>query len=84
MIEPKFTTNDYIINRSAGDMAIVHSITPKGYYRFKVYYSKAFDTFKDTKNKLNDLQINYQKFWDFCNDEEKKNLDDIVKTKGEK
>jgi len=83
MIEPKFKPNDYIINHYAGDMAIVDSITPKGYYHFKAYYENMFKTLKDAKNKLNDLQINYQKFWDFCTDEEKKKLDDIIK-KGDK
>ena len=78
MIEPKFQLGDYIINRSAGDMAIVDKITKKGYYHFKVYYGNMFNELKDAKNPLNDLQINYQKFWDLCNDDEKNNLNEII------
>ena len=79
MIELKFQPGDYIINRSAGDMAIVDKITKKGYYHFKAYYGNMFHELKDAKNPLNDLQINYQKFYDFCNDEEKNLLDEIIK-----
>lgn len=79
MIGPKFQPGDYIINRSAGDMAIVDKITKKGYYHFKAYYENMFHKLKDAKNPLNDLQINYQKFWDLCNDEEKNKLDEIIK-----
>ena len=81
MVEPKFKKNDYIINRTANDMAIVDSITPKGYYHFKVYYGSMFDELRDPKNKLNDLQVDYQKFWDLCTDEEKQKLDKIIKEK---
>jgi hypothetical protein len=79
MIEPKFQPGDYIINRNAGDIAIVDKITKKGYYHFKVYYGNMFHELKDVKNSLNDLQINYQKFWDLCNDEEKNALNEIIK-----
>jgi hypothetical protein len=81
MIEPKFQPGDYIINISAGDMAIVDKITKKGYYHFKAYYENMFHKLKDAKNPLNDLQINYQKFWDLCNDEEKNKLNEIIKAK---
>ena len=37
-----------------------------------------FNELKDAKNPLNDLQINYQKFWDLCNDDEKNNLNEII------
>ena len=81
-VEPKFKPGDYIINRSAGDMGIVDKVTPKNYYHFKVYYGAMFDELKDAKDKLYDLQVNYQKFWDLCTDEEKEKLDEIVKEKG--
>lgn len=81
-IEPIFKKGDYIINRNACDMAIIDSITPKGYYHFKEYYSAMFNELRDAKNKLNDLQINYQKFWDLCTDEEKNKLNKLIK--GEK
>jgi len=74
MIEPKFKKGDYIINRAAGDMAIVKCLTKKGYYQFEQYYGCMFDKMKDLKKYNYELQINYQKFWDFCNEEEKNNL----------
>ena len=80
MIEPKFKTDDYIINRSSGDMAIVKELTNRGYYRFKAYYGAMFRHLKDVKDKNFDLQINYQKFYDICTEEEKKQLDDIIKS----
>lgn len=80
-IEPKFKSGDYIINRHSKNMGIVDKVTPKGYYHFKVFYGAMFDTLKDVKDKKNDLQINYQKFFELCTDEEKKKLDDIIKRK---
>ena len=82
MIEPKFNPGDYIINRASGDMAIVDKVTKKGYYHFKAYYGSMFKELKDVKNLNYDLQINYQKFYDLCNDDEKKKLDELIKNKG--
>ena len=79
-IEPKFKEGDYIINRQAGDMMIVASITKKGYYHPKAYYGRMFDELKDVKNLNYDLQINYQKFFDLCTDEEREKMDNIIKT----
>ena len=81
MLEPKFNSGDYIINREAGDIGIIDKITKKGYYHFKYYYGNMFDELKDVKNSLFDLQINYQKFFDICNDEEKEKMNDIIKQK---
>jgi hypothetical protein len=81
MIEPKFQKGDYIINRTCGDMGIVKGITKKGYYQFEEYYGNMF---KELKNKGYELQINYQKFYEPCTDEEKKRLDKIIKEKGGK
>lgn len=78
-IEPIFKEGDYITNRTTGDMAIVKGVTKKGYYQFKVYYGNMFHELKDVKNKYFDLQINYQKFYNLCNDDEKKKLDNIIK-----
>ena len=78
-IEPIFKEGDYITNRTTGDLAIVKGVTKKGYYQFKAYYGNMFHELKDVKNKYFDLQINYQKFYDLCNEEEKKKLDDIIK-----
>ena len=82
MIEPKFKQGDYIINRHSGDMAIVDKVTPKNYYHFKAYYGKMFDELKNVKDLNYDLQVNYQKFYDICTEEEKKKLDEIIKEKG--
>ena len=80
--EPKFAKGDYIINRTAGDMGIVKGITKKGYYQFKAYYDAMFNELKDLKNLNYDLQVNYQKFFELCTDEEKKKFDEIIKEKG--
>lgn len=84
MIEPKFQKGDYIINRTCGDMGIVKGLTKKGYYQFEAYYGGMFKQLKDVKDKNYDLQINYQKFYDLCTDEEKKKFDEILKEKGGK
>jgi hypothetical protein len=83
MIEPLFKKGDYIINRKNtienSDMGIVKGITKKGYYQFSAFYGGMFHELKDAVDKNYDLQINYQKFYDLCNDNEKKKLDDIIK-----
>lgn len=81
MIEPIFKKGDYIINRTSGDMAIVKGVTKRGYYQFEAYYGDMFHELHDVKNLNYDLQINYQKFYDLCTDDEKKKLDDIIKNK---
>ena len=82
-IEPIFKNGDYIINHTSGDMAIIDSVTPKNYYHFKAYYSDMFHELKNLKKYPYELQVNYQKFFDLCTDEEKKKLDDMIKEKGE-
>ena len=77
-MEAIFKSGDYIINRTSGDMAIVKGVTKKGYYQFKAYYGSMFKELKDVSSKNFDLQINYQKFYDLCNEEEKKKLDSII------
>lgn len=84
MVEPIFKKGDYIINRNSSDMAIVKGVTKKNYYQFDAYYGGIFKELKDVKNSNYDLQVNYQKFYDLCTEEEKKKLDDIIKEKGEK
>ena len=79
MVEPIFKKGDYIINRTSGDMAIVKGVTKKGYYQFDVYYGAMFHELYDVKKLNYDLQINYQKFYDLCNEEEKKKLDNLIK-----
>lgn len=78
-IEPKFKKGDFIINRSCGDMAIVKGVTKKNYYEFEAYYSSMFRKLKDLKRFNYLLQVNYQKFFDFCNDEEIIKLKKIMK-----
>jgi hypothetical protein len=82
MIEPKFQKGDYIINRHSGDMGIVKGITKKGYYQFEAYYGGMFKQLKDVNDKNYDLQINYQKFYELCDENEKKKLDEIIKKGG--
>lgn len=78
-VEPKFKPGDYIINRTSGDMGIIDKITPKNYYRFKAFWGHIF---KEVKEKNYELQVNYQKFYDLCNENEKKRLDEIIQNKG--
>ena len=78
-VEPKFEKGDYVINRSCGSMAIVKGVTKKNYYQFSAYYDGMFHRLKDVKNENHDLQVNYQTFWDICNDEERSKLDEIIK-----
>ena len=82
VVEPKFNKGDYIINHSSGDIAKVKGISKKGYYQFESYYSGMSKELKDLKNLTFELQVNYQKFYELCNDEEKKKLDSIIKEKG--
>ncbi len=83
MIEPKFNKGDYIVSHHSGDMGIIKGITKKGYYQFKAYYDAMLNELKDVKNLSYDLQVNYQKFFELCNDEEKKKLDELIKENGE-
>ena len=88
MVEPKFQKGDYIINRKDSfensDIGIVKGITKKGYYQFSALYGGMFHELKAVGDKNYDLQINYQKFYDLCTDEEKKKFDEILKEKGGK
>ena len=79
-IEPTFKNGDYIINRSCGDMAIVKGVNKKGYYQFEAYYGAMLKELKDVKNLNYDLQINYQKFFELCDEKEKNKLDEIINT----
>ena len=78
MVEAKFKKGDYIINRTSKDIGIVKNVTQKGYYVFKEFYGSMFDELKDEGY---ELQINYQKFFDLCTEEEKEKLDNIIKQK---
>lgn len=84
MIEPKFKPQDYIISRASGDMAIVKGVTKKNYYQFTAYYGAMFDKLTDLDKYTYELQVNYQKFFDLCNEEEKKKFDEIIKEKSGK
>lgn len=77
MVEPIFQKGDYIVNKTSNDMGIVKGVTKKGYYQFEAFYGGMFKELKDVKNYT--LQINYQKFYDLCNEEEKNKLDEIIK-----
>lgn len=75
---PRFKKGDYIINRSSNDLAIVDGVTPKNYYKFKAYYGGILKELKDVNEKKFTLQVDYQKFFDICSDEERKKLDEII------
>lgn len=70
----KFKEGDYIINRKCGDFAIFDKLDKNGYMHFEKYYSKMSRELKDVKKYT--LQINYQKFFDICTEEE---INDIKK-----
>ena len=78
-MEAKFNEGDYIISHASGDMGIVKGLNKKGYYTFKEYYGGMFEELKDAKNYT--LQKNYQKFFELCNEDEKKKLNEIIKSK---
>ncbi len=79
MIIPKFNSGDYITNRASGEIAIVDKVTPKNYYKFKYYAQNPSEGLYDLKNMKYELQVNYQKFWDLCNDEEVNKMNEIIK-----
>lgn len=76
---PLFEKGDYIISTGSGDMAIVNSVDKKGYYHFKAYYNRMFKQLFDVKSFI--LHVDYQKFMRKCTDEERKELDAIIKEK---
>lgn len=73
MMEEKFKQGDYIINRNCGDMAVYDKVDKKGYMHFSKYYGGMFKELKDTSKFT--LQLNYQKFYELCNESEKNKLD---------
>jgi len=79
-MEAIFKKGDYITNPTSGDLAIIKGVTKKNYYQFEAYYGKMFNELKDVKNPLFDLQVNYQKFYRLCNEEEKNKLNEIIKS----
>lgn len=78
VIEPLFSKGDYIINRSAGDIAIVKGISKKGYYQFDAYYNAMLNELTDLKKYTYELQVNYQKFFEHCNKDEKDKINKII------
>lgn len=82
VFEENFKKGDYIISHASGDMAVYDKADDRGYMHFKYYYGGMFKELKDCKNFT--LQINYQKLYELCNEEEKKQMDEIIKEKGGK
>lgn len=76
MIEPKFKKGDYIINRTAKEMAIYDKLDAKGYMHFKRYRHGMLGDFVNPKEFT--LQINYQKFYEPMTDEEKDIFNKII------
>lgn len=76
-IEEKFHKGDCIISHSSGDMAIYDKVDKNGYMHFKFYYNAMFHKLYDVKTYI--MQINYQSFYELCNEGEKQKLDNIIK-----
>ena len=77
-MEAIFKKGDYIISHSSGDLAIVKGITKKNYYQFEAYYDNMLEELKNLKDNKYELQVNYQKFFELCNEEEKNKLNEII------
>lgn len=77
IFKEKFKKGDYIINRKCGDIAVYDKCDDKGYMHFKHYYGDMFKKLKDCK--VYTMQINYQKFYDLCNEEEINKMNELVK-----
>jgi hypothetical protein len=82
VFDKNFKKGDYIINRTSGDIAILEKYDDRGYMHFKHYYGAMFDSLKDCKKYT--MHNSYQKFYDLCNEDEKKKMDGMVKEKGGK
>ena len=77
-MDPIFKKGDYIINHCSGDIAIVSKVDKKNYYHFEAYYSEMFHELKDLKNMPYTLQVNYQKFFEPCTEEEKSFINSLL------
>lgn len=77
IFEEKFKKGDYIINHTCGDIAVYDKMDKHGYIHFKYYYSNMFHHLKDVEKYT--LQVNYQKMFELCNDEEKIKFNEIIK-----
>lgn len=73
-MECKFKEGDYIIHRTVGDMMVLKKVDEKGYMHFSYYYC-TWDKDMVQRNGNNTMQLNYQKFLDLCNEEEKALMD---------
>lgn len=75
-----FKKGDYIINHSSGDIAIYSKTDNRGYMHFSKYYTGMSKYLKsDNELKNYTMQINYQKFFELCNEEEKGFMDEMIK-----
>lgn len=75
--EEKFKKGDIIICHGCKDIAVYDKTDKKGYMHFKEYYDRMFDRMKDVKRYT--LQVNYQKMWNLCTQEEVQRFEDIKK-----
>ena len=81
MEEPKYGKGDYIINRKSKDIAIVKEVDKKGYYHFSAYLSGMFGTLKEADKTF--LFFTYQQFFEPCNDDERKIIDNAIASQHE-
>lgn len=70
-----FNEGDFIISHSSGDMAVFDKIDKKGYVHFKKYYGAMFE---DMKGDDYIFHMNFLKFFELCNEEEKNNFTKIL------
>lgn len=82
-MESKFKEGDYIIHRNVGDMMVLKKIDEKGYMHFSYYYC-TWDKAMIQRNGNNTMHMSYQKFLDFCTDEEKALMDKYIAEDKEK
>lgn len=82
-VECKFKQGDYIINRAVGDMMVLKKVDEKNYMHFAYYYS-TWDKGMIQRNGNNTMQVDYQKFLDWCNEDEKSLMDKYIKEDKEK
>lgn len=74
-IECQFKQGDYIISHASGDMGVFNKIDKKGYVHFKKYYGAMCE---DIRGDEYNFHMNFLKFFEPCNEEEIKKLDEIL------
>ena len=74
-IDCEYKEGDYIISHASGDMGVFNKIDKKGYVHFKKYYDCMFEYIKGDEY---NFHMNFLKFFEPCNEEEKKKMNEIL------